>query len=276
MLGVSESYYSQHGEDFLLSRYFTGHEGFFVEIGCIDGKRFSNTYHFELKGWKGICVEAHQDYIALLRTNRPKSAIIHCAVGEADEDQAVFFANARGSLSSLDPTKEEKFARDYPGYFTGFKPQSVSKRTLTTLFKEHHVGAIDLLSLDIEGYEVEALKGLDLKRYAPSVLVVESDSPEHRRKLDEKLMPAGYECVLEFGGNLFYSVLPDFKAAVAGKFFPQVEIVHTRHPLDSGTDVATTIAIDTRQSTSKKSAAKGRVRRGVGKLFQAMRPKRKN
>ena len=107
MLGVSESYYSQHGEDFLLSRYFTGHEGFFVEIGCIDGKRFSNTYHFELKGWKGICVEAHQDYIALLRTNRPKSAIIHCAVGEADEDQAVFFANARGSLSSLDPTKEE-------------------------------------------------------------------------------------------------------------------------------------------------------------------------
>jgi FkbM family methyltransferase len=267
---MGETYFSQHGEDFLLSRYFTGTSGFFVEVGCIDGKRFSNTYLFELRGWKGICVEAHQDYIQLLRANRPNSAVIHCAAGEADEDRAVFYANARGSLSSLDPTTEERFARDYPGYFTGFDPQSVSKRTLTTIFNEQRVGAIDLLSLDIEGYEVEALKGLDLKRYKPSVLVIESDSPEHRKKIEALILPHGYEFAVEFGGNLFYSVLPDFKAAVAGQFFPQVEIVHTRHPLDPGTDVPKTVAIDTRPPASDKTRGRGRIRRCVRKLFGAV------
>ena len=36
-------------------------KGFFVEIGCIDGKMLSNTLHFEEKGWNGIPDQYHGD-----------------------------------------------------------------------------------------------------------------------------------------------------------------------------------------------------------------------
>ena len=77
------NYYSQHGEDFLLDRLLSDKKrGFFVEVGCIDGRRFSNTLIFEERGWRGLCVEAHTGYIELLRQNRPNSIVCHCAAGE--------------------------------------------------------------------------------------------------------------------------------------------------------------------------------------------------
>ena len=63
-----ETYYSQHGEDFLIHKIFKGKtNGYYVEIGCLDGIEFSNTYFFEKIGWKGACIEAHHDFIADLK-----------------------------------------------------------------------------------------------------------------------------------------------------------------------------------------------------------------
>ena len=51
--------YSQEGEDLILERFFEGKEiGFFVDIGAHHPMRFSNTYIFYLKGWRGINVDA--------------------------------------------------------------------------------------------------------------------------------------------------------------------------------------------------------------------------
>ena len=197
-------YYSQHGEDALLDLIFGGQKnGFFVEVGCIDGRRFSNTLTFEERGWHGLCVEAHAGYIEMLEKNRPNSIVCHCAAGETDGD-AIFYANARGSLSSLDKTTEERWKRDYSEYFSGFEEQSVKKVRLSTLLDENHIEEIDILSLDIEGYEVEAMKGMDLNRHRPRVMVIESDSDEQERLLDQTILPHGYAKSIRFHGNLFY------------------------------------------------------------------------
>jgi hypothetical protein len=65
-------------------------------------RRFSNTLFFESKGWKGLCVEAHADYIQLLGNNRPGSIVEHAEVGERDKADTEFYANSRRSLSTLD------------------------------------------------------------------------------------------------------------------------------------------------------------------------------
>ncbi len=64
-----------------------------------------------------MCVEAHAGYIELLKKNRPNSIICHCAAGEKDEANATFYANARGSLSTLDRSREERWKKDFSGYF---------------------------------------------------------------------------------------------------------------------------------------------------------------
>ena len=200
-------FYSQHGEDFLLNKIFKDKaDGVYVEIGCLDGIEYSNTYYFEKKGWKGICLEAHNDFIPLLKMNRPGASIVHCAVGEEDKDNVTFYANKIGSLSTLDKNEEERWKKDYKEYFTGFEEQTVQMRTLTTVFDELKVSKIDFVSLDIEGYEVQALKGLDFSKYRPGIFVIEFKNESHKKLLEDILFVHDYKFIGIIGCNLFYSI----------------------------------------------------------------------
>src|SRR4030042_7031638 len=79
-------FYGQYGEDIKVWPLFRNQQsGYFVEVGAMEGIRFSNTYFYELRGWKGICVEPHPDYAKLLKKNRPGSAVIQAAAGTEDK-----------------------------------------------------------------------------------------------------------------------------------------------------------------------------------------------
>ena len=130
-------FYGQHGEDLLLAAMLDDVAvGTFAEVGCIDGLRFSNTLHFEQRGWRGLCVEAHCDYIDLLRGNRPGSMVVHAAASEKDAAEVTFYANRRGSLSSLDRNREGEFERRFREYFTGYEQQNVPMRRLDSMLTE--------------------------------------------------------------------------------------------------------------------------------------------
>jgi FkbM family methyltransferase len=198
------NYYSQHGEDILLDHIFQGcTKGLFVEVGCIDGVRFSNTLTFEERGWKGLCVEAHVGFVEALRRNRPGSIVEHCAAGDTDEEEVTFYANFRGSLSSLDRTQEGRF-RAFGRYFGGFTEQKVRKRRLDTVLAGHGMERFDLLSLDIEGSEEEAIRGFDLERHRPRVMVIEVDGKRQEAALDRLILRHGYHKWIRLGSNLFY------------------------------------------------------------------------
>lgn len=203
-------FYSQHGEDFLLNKIFGGkREGYYVEIGCLDGIEFSNTYYFEKKGWKGLCVEAHKDFIAALKINRPNATVVHAAVGEEDKDKVTFYANKVGSLSTLDRNEEERWKTNYAPYFHGFEEQTVRMRTLTSIFDEVKPGQIDFVSLDIEGYEVQALSGMDFGKYKPRIFIIEYKDDQHRAQIEKYLLPQGYHFLARLGCNMFYSLKPE-------------------------------------------------------------------
>ncbi len=239
-------YYSQHGEDFLISLMFSDVPvGTFVEIGCIDGRRFSNTLALEEQGWSGLCVEAHPDYIEALRTNRPASAVVHCAVGSENAESVTFYANARGSFSTLDGSQEAAFKSRFGEWFTGFVEVPVAQRTMSRLLDERNLSSIDVLSLDVEGFEVECLKGLDLERHRPRLIVVESEGGGHESAIDGILGPSGYAKVCRIGPNLFYTLEPARYRWLAGRRY-QFALTHTQHPLDNGGDSVTTASLDLR------------------------------
>lgn len=266
-------YYSQNGEDFILDQMFPGKiDGFFVEVGCIDGKRFSNTFHFERKGWKGVCIEAHPDYIPLLQANRPNSIICHCAVGDTDQEDVIFYANKRGSLSTLDKSQEARWQRDYAPYFHGFEEKHVPMKSLGSVFRENALTHIDIFSIDIEGYETHALKGLDFSFIKPLVMVIESDSAAQESEIDSILLPQGYMKSVRVSGNIFFVLDPVYHQRVAGKVFTDVEIVHTRHPLDSGGDQSQLITITTRSEMPQYVERKSVFQRLIG-TFEKIFPK---
>ena len=72
---------------------------------------------------------------------------------------------------------------------------TVTARTLTSVLAEAGVNRVDLLSLDVEGYEANVLRGLDLNRLGPRYLLVEMLDRERRRPEIEAVLGDRYEFV---------------------------------------------------------------------------------
>ena len=103
-------------------------------------------------------------------------SLVHGAQGSIEADRAHAMGGTRGGR---DRTYEIE----------------VQGRTLSSLLDEAEVGEIDLLVLDVEGYEPEALAGLDLARHAPRFLLVEMLEPLRTRSRIEGLIGDRYELV---------------------------------------------------------------------------------
>ena len=236
-------HYSQNGEDLVIDAIFAGQSrGVFVEVGCIDGRRFSNTLALEERGWTGLCVEAHPEYIGSLEGSRPGSVVVHAAVAERDGGTIDFHCNGRGSLSTIDPAMRAEYERRMPEWCTGYEVRSVPLRTISSIIDEAGLDAIDLLSVDVEGTEVSALAGLDLARHTPRVIVIESDRDGTIEPMDAMLLPAGYLRGLAVANNQFYFREPADFLRMAGRTIEGV-VTHTRHPLDDGGDATREIEI---------------------------------
>lgn len=236
MSHTEKKYYGQHGEDYLLWQLFSEETtGTFVEVGALDGIRFSNTYSFEQAGWTGLLVEAHPDYIASLNENRPNSIVVHAAAGEKN-DTVTFHTNKRGSLSTLDPSLEVKFST-YGEYFTGFEPTDVHMRTLDTLLEEYGMQApIDILSIDVEGAELRVLQGFSLDIYRPRVVVIETISDDITRGIHKYFISHGYHFAKFISGNLIYTQASS-DAALISSIKQTIDVVVYPHILDENQSI---------------------------------------
>lgn len=234
--GGAPRYYSQHGEDALIEAAFDDvRNGYFVEVGCIDGRRASNTLMLEEQGWCGLCVEAHEDYIDLIRRNRPASHVVHCAIGDHDAAEVVFYSNARASLSTLDPSLEPEFRAKYAPWFHGFVEKKVRLRTLSTLFDELRVPHVNVLSIDIEGCDHLAIRGIDLRRHRPDLIIAEAHMGEIGREIDALLLAGGYHKGPVIQGNSFHFREAERLEKVRGRTFSGV-LTLTHHPMDDVPD----------------------------------------
>jgi FkbM family methyltransferase len=176
-----------------LQKYLDYRGGFFVEAGANDGLTQSNTYWFEaFRGWTGVLVEGLPGLAAACRRNRPRSRVVNAAlVADATTTQvtmktASLMSVVAGAFGS-DEAERQHLERGVAVQQLG--PDSVHEvtvpaRTLTSILEELSAPRIDLLSLDVEGYELQALAGLDLGRFAPRYILVEARSlPEMDARL---------------------------------------------------------------------------------------------
>jgi len=170
-----------------LAPYLNFEGGFFIEAGANDGVSQSNTYFLEKAlGWRGVLVEPVPRLFKKCRRNRRNSAVFNCAlVAPEDEGTAVSICDMgdRGLLSRIS-------AGDIS---SAGSVTEICGRTLTSVLSESQVERIDFFSLDVEGYELAVLKGLDLSRFAPCFILVETAQVE---KVDESLFPR-YERVAQ-------------------------------------------------------------------------------
>jgi FkbM family methyltransferase len=167
-----------HGMDRTLDRVIDKDGGFFVEAGANDGFTQSNTYWLErFRGWRGVLVEPMPELYELCRKERPNAHVVRAAlVPFSHEGQTVRmrFGDLMSSVAGTH-SNDESWVR--PGLVLGWRDAyeaDVPARTLSSILDEICPPEIDLLSLDVEGFEPSVLGGLDLERYRPRFIIVEA------------------------------------------------------------------------------------------------------
>lgn len=185
------------GREQELVREFFGdvRSGFFVEVGANQPRQESQTWHLEQLGWTGVLVEPQPDLAADLWCVRSaKVFAVACSSPQnAGRRMRLYLA---GPLSSLD---RDRMA-------PGAEPERVIEvpvRTLDDVLMEARAPVgFELLSIDVEGHELEVLSGFELARWRPRLILLEdhvTDLAKHRY-----LTGAGYRLIRRFGNNGWY------------------------------------------------------------------------
>ncbi|TQR61523.1 FkbM family methyltransferase [Campylobacter troglodytis] len=168
---------SQLGQDLIAYALNSGKkDGFFVDIGAYDGVEISNSLLFEELGWRGFCVEANPKTFEKLRKNR-KCDCYNLAVYSQNIGTTRLGTTSKNGLDSLELNITEKHAnrmRHEGGRDEKIEFIEVQTATFGELMAHYEgVTHIDFLSLDIEGGELEVLKGIDFSRFSFGVMAIE-------------------------------------------------------------------------------------------------------
>ena len=169
--------HSQLGEDLILSVLLEGKKnGFYVDIGANNPKKFNNTYLLYKSGWHGINIEPNPTKIAAFKRRRSRD--INLAIGVGSKESTMkYYRFDEDTLNTLDQSNAEK--NKNMGHVLE-NVIDVPVKPLSVIFRENlpavktGTAAIDVMSLDTEGYDMEVLKSNDWKTYRPKFIIIET------------------------------------------------------------------------------------------------------
>jgi FkbM family methyltransferase len=163
--------YGGNLEDVLLYRALSAvTHGFYIDVGANDPIEDSVTKLFYDQGWAGINIEPLARFCERLKQQRPRD--INLQVAASDRPGTITFNEMGGwahGLSTIDPSIAERQA----GRGLARHTYEVAAETLTNICDRYSPSEIHFLKIDVEGAEGRVLRGLDLQRYRPWVIVAE-------------------------------------------------------------------------------------------------------
>ena len=164
-------------------KYLPKRNGYYVELGANDGITQSNTFHFEkYKGYNGILIEPIPLKFEECKKNRSdKNYFANCACVSFDyREKSVTLLYSNLMTTSLDGSSDIKDRQRHASSGAHLIKENVYEfeieaKTLNSILLESNAPkVIDFLSLDVEGGELEVLKGIDFGMYTISAICIES------------------------------------------------------------------------------------------------------
>lgn len=174
--GFSKRSFSQEGEDLILHRIFERKsEGFYVDVGAHHPFKFSNTYLFYRKGWRGINIEPNPEAIELFKKYRPKDINLNLAIGQGGE--LTYYMFNEPALNTFD--KFLAMNRTKSGEYHIIKEMKIETYPLKKVLDMYLSDSqeIDFINVDCEGMDLDVLKSNDWNKYRPKIILIEIIPP---------------------------------------------------------------------------------------------------
>lgn len=165
-------------------------DGVFVEFGATDGLWGSNSLLLEQEGWQGILSEPARCWHERLKANRPSMKLEFRCVWTATGLRLGFTECAAQGLSTITNfVNQDQHAKARAESVT-YEVETIS---LNDLLSENQLSGIDYLSIDTEGSEFEILQAWNPVDHPISIITVEHNYVEPRRRMLEELLTSrGY------------------------------------------------------------------------------------
>lgn len=165
--------FAQSGEDRIAS-HVLGDLGVqtptYLDLGAHHPVRFSNTYLFYLQGARGVCVEADPRLAQLIKRRRLRDTCLNVAVAACDGSMH-FHVMGVPTLSTTSSSSVSQLSEMGHSVRRTIEVQALSP---STILSRYFAGTPNLVSLDVEGCDVEILKAWDFAVHRPQVFIVET------------------------------------------------------------------------------------------------------
>ena len=163
--------YSISNVDLVIERIFKNkNDGIYIDVGCNHPIKYNNTYLLYKKGWHGLNIDLDKKSIDQFNKLRKRDINILTLVTSTDnEEKELYYYHERSAINTI--SKELAKSRNQRHKeIKKIKGISLNSIIENSKFKE---SKINLLSIDIENYEYEALKNFNFDKYEIDVIVTE-------------------------------------------------------------------------------------------------------
>lgn len=174
-----KGFYSQLGQDAIIfSEFFqfitkSAFPKIFIDIGCNHPLIHSNSYFFENnQSYKVLAIDALEEMRDLWDNKRPNAEFVQCAVGEVCGE--VNFNVLSESVDALMFSSVSEASNKGKAYAS--KNRKVKVHRLEEILKDRGIKKAGIVSIDIEGYELSALRGIDFNLFKAYIYVIENNN----------------------------------------------------------------------------------------------------
>lgn len=169
--------YSQCGEDIIIDYILEGlkiDKPIFMDIGAHHPFIFSNTALFYESGCQGINIEPDPNLFKLFEKYRKRD--INLNIGISDKPgELLFYIMSSQTMNTFSMQEAEDLVLNH-----GFKiidKIKVPVDTVSNIVKKYLNGRnVDILSIDVEGVDLQILKSIDFTEFSPTVICAETVS----------------------------------------------------------------------------------------------------
>jgi len=162
--------YSNWSIDLAVDFFFKNKKkGIYIDVGCHLPLLNNNTLLLYKRGWTGINIDLDYNAIDTFNFLRKKDTNIQTCISNNEEEKELFFFHSRSAKNTLVQQR-------------GYGAREILKiqtKTLNSIIQNspYANNEIDFLSIDVEGSELDVLKGFDIDKYKPKIIVAEFIPP---------------------------------------------------------------------------------------------------
>ena len=166
--------WSQCGEDLILRLLFDLLQiarPSYIDIGAHHPWYFNNTYLFYRQGARGVNVEPDTSLHAGLRRGRTRDVNLNVGIGprEAELD---LYVMSNPTLNTFSASQARKHVEQHGLRIVDTR--RIRVETFAQVVDTHMGRTPDLVSLDVEGLELDILRSIDFSKYRPHVFCIET------------------------------------------------------------------------------------------------------